>query len=617
MTKLRLRDALAGAILTVVLLGSLVTAQTPSGADEVAAAENWCHTQIIFEERAALDAALSPEACAQRGPCDDAGIRNSWIPGDSTSITYVRMVIHILRNDDGSNPISSDALVQQQVDRLNADFLQARIQFEYTIDYVNSSAWRVLSENEISELKAATAIKPDSQLNVWVTYVTYGYSFGTFPWDPASRSVYGGIVMGHFHWTGGPNSVFAHEVGHCLGLYHTFNGIEEVSPCGPCYEYPGASSRDYLGDRCSDTPPTPLYRYCSNAGGADSCYGQPFGYTQPENYMGYTPQSCYSLFTPQQRGRMNCWLDDELSTWVQGVRFVANTTFGALPLTVDFTGSSTKPANEWLWDFGDGETSSEANPTHTYTEAGYRTVGVTVQTPDGPYSQTRYGYISVYADTIFIDNISATAGQKLRVDINVRNFLPLKTLTIPLVWEGPFDLVYDSFSTAGLRTEYFEVQNLLNLDLSRSRITFYLKTSHNNTLIPLLEPGTGPVVSVFFTVPLFARSGSNPLALTSYNNYSPSLEALAGVYVPVTIDGSVTTGCCEGTVGNIDADPQEQVDIGDLTSLINFLYIGTTLPDCLGEANVDGDTAGRVDIGDLTALIDYLYISELALPACQ
>ena len=51
------------------------------------------------------------------------------------------------------------------------------------------------------------------------------------------------------------------------------------------------------------------------------------------------------------------------------------------------------------------------------------------------------------------------------------------------------------------------------------------------------------------------------------------------------------------------------VDLGDLTKLIDYLFISFTPPDCLEEANIDGDLGGLVDIDDLTKLIDYLFIS--------
>ena len=76
--------------------------------------------------------------------------------------------------------------------------------------------------------------------------------------------------------------------------------------------------------------------------------------------------------------------------------------------------------------------------------------------------------------------------------------------------------------------------------------------------------------------------------------------------------------CCIGITGNVDGDPEEIVDIGDLTALIRYLFIPPTVPpDCMEEANIDGDEAGVVDIGDLTTLIDYLFISNTSPAVCQ
>jgi len=77
------------------------------------------------------------------------------------------------------------------------------------------------------------------------------------------------------------------------------------------------------------------------------------------------------------------------------------------------------------------------------------------------------------------------------------------------------------------------------------------------------------------------------------------------------------TGCCKGLTGNVDDDPDDIIDLGDLTSLIDYLFISFTPPACIEEANIDGDTQGTIDLGDLTGLIDYLFISFEEPAPCQ
>ena len=48
-------------------------------------------------------------------------------------------------------------------------------------------------------------------------------------------------------------------------------------------------------------------------------------------------------------------------------------------LTMTFTDASTG-ATSWYWDFGDGNTSTEQNPTHTYAEPGTYTVTLLINT---------------------------------------------------------------------------------------------------------------------------------------------------------------------------------------------------------------------------------------------
>lgn len=77
--------------------------------------------------------------------------------------------------------------------------------------------------------------------------------------------------------------------------------------------------------------------------------------------------------------------------------FIAAPSSGFTPLAVQFTDTSqpgTKPITEWLWDFGDGETSASQNPSHTYTSAGSFAVSLTVTTAAGSNSKVSPGLIS-------------------------------------------------------------------------------------------------------------------------------------------------------------------------------------------------------------------------------
>lgn len=70
------------------------------------------------------------------------------------------------------------------------------------------------------------------------------------------------------------------------------------------------------------------------------------------------------------------------------VTFSANTTSGEIPLTVQFTDESTGSPTRWLWDFGDGSTSTLQNPTHTYNKAGIYTVSLIATTSGGSVKTT-------------------------------------------------------------------------------------------------------------------------------------------------------------------------------------------------------------------------------------
>jgi PKD repeat protein len=104
-----------------------------------------------------------------------------------------------------------------------------------------------------------------------------------------------------------------------------------------------------------------------------------------------------------------------------GADFSASPTTGPAPLSVNFTDQSTGDIISWLWDFGDGSSSNEQNPSHIYTDPGTYTVSLAVTDPEGSDTEVKNDYISVFG----IEPSQGTIGTE--VDITNLSSLGEKT----------------------------------------------------------------------------------------------------------------------------------------------------------------------------------------------
>jgi PKD repeat protein len=441
-------------------------------------------------------------------------------------------------------------------------------------------------------------------MNIWVTDIStagvLGYSY--LPWSGnALTCTYGCVIeqtsSGGF---GSGRHVLSHEMGHALGLYHTFHGVDEVTPCSDCSENPGDAGADNEGDFCADTRPTPTNYNCYDVSTTSPCNSLPWAPTDYLNYMGYASTTCQTHFSAQQMARMRCWTQSALSPLILGVRVLADVTFGPAPLTVNFTGTASSIPTSWQWTFGDGGTATVQNPTHTYGP-GYFDVQATIQTASsGSYSTKAPGFISAYADTLKATLVGARVVQPVKVDILSHNYLPLTGVTIPITWAGTYNVVLDSVRNVGTRTEGWSFQ-LVQVDDGNKRRTygFDFTTGGPQTTLPA---GNGAILSLWFRVTSNAPVGSVlPVAIVPYAYQTPQMTASAGVYTPATVGGSIVM-CRRGDVNNDGWGP----DIDDLTELIAYLYLGGAVPQITAQADCDGITG--IDIGDLTAMIDYMYL---------
>ena len=86
--------------------------------------------------------------------------------------------------------------------------------------------------------------------------------------------------------------------------------------------------------------------------------------------------------------------------WHPVPQFAAHAAFTANATTVDITNPSVQFNNlstpgTYLWDFGDGNTSTDTNPIHSYGALGYYTVSLTVENSGCGDSIIKHNYISV------------------------------------------------------------------------------------------------------------------------------------------------------------------------------------------------------------------------------
>ncbi|RYY31022.1 MAG: PKD domain-containing protein [Chitinophagaceae bacterium] len=116
--------------------------------------------------------------------------------------------------------------------------------------------------------------------------------------------------------------------------------------------------------------------------------------------------------------------------------FTASTTTGCAPNSIRFTDQSTAPGSSvtsWRWNFGDGSTSTEQNPVHTYQTPGYYDVSLTISSTDGCNASTnRYRYIRIVPGVVA--NFSPTAANTCQAPFAV---------TLNNQSSGPGNLTYN------------------------------------------------------------------------------------------------------------------------------------------------------------------------------
>lgn len=156
----------------------------------------------------------------------------------SANPTIIQTYIHII-NPDENEVKANEAYIE--IDHLNVAFMGSGFQFELVevFEHQNDSWWTALPSNDRA-MKEATRKGDCKSLNIWYNNPSDGLSgWATFPsWcgDDLGRD---GVVCKHSTKKGGTTSSYnegdtlVHDVGHWMGLYHTFEGYSKLNILAP------------------------------------------------------------------------------------------------------------------------------------------------------------------------------------------------------------------------------------------------------------------------------------------------------------------------------------------------------------------------------------------------
>jgi PKD repeat protein len=177
----------------------------------------------------------------------------------------------------------------------------------------------------------------------------------------------------------------------------------------------------------------------------------------------YTTSGVYTVRLDATNTFGSCWDTTEITVSSLTSSFTANQTTGPLPLTVQFSDTSTDNPISWQWNFGDGSTSVQQNPVHTYVHNGTYLVNMASSNDyDTPVSAPT---IQIFAYTPYVVSFSFTKSPVPNTNFTTVYFNDKSTgFYGPTSWSWTFG--DGSASTQQNPTHQYTSYNQYNITLS-------------------------------------------------------------------------------------------------------------------------------------------------------
>ena len=326
-------------LLSLVLFSVLFLTLTTAGQSEsclfdlnqnrLRKSPGFVQSELAFNNQIKANAVFSPNSRSSAQSLNVA----------TETIVEIPIVVHVIykssESNIGSTSNPSDDAIQNAINKLNNDYSgigtasnSAKVPIRFVLakrspDCKSTTGINRIDGGSISgynnyglaypasgfvggaseqNIRALANWPPQQYYNIWIVWKIQSKADGTgnalgYAYSPFSNGI--SPSDGAFIKTGEMSSTattLTHELGHALGLYHTFEGSSSSS----CVANTDCSN---TGDRVCDTDPVqPLNGTCKTDAEANTCNSnRPFNGIQ-RNFMGYS--NCTNWFTNGQKDRM-------------------------------------------------------------------------------------------------------------------------------------------------------------------------------------------------------------------------------------------------------------------------------------------------------------------------